>query len=158
MTADSKEDLSRYYMYRTAVAMAWCDGALSAEEQTLIHDQLLNHATFSDGQREQLEQDIKDGVSFDDVYQQVSEKRDRARLINFARALFHSDGTFCEAEKIVLEKLETYHQSLTDSSSALKQARSATQSYHSAEQDRSTNIGQSSSGIISNAFRFLREV
>lgn len=144
---------SKFAMWRAAVALAHADKNLSPEEEGLIHD-YLSHASLTEEQQKILETDIKNGITLDSILPEITETKDRAHLINFARVLFHIDGEFCDAEKEILEKLNQYHQSTLNLNEAFASARDEVDSFDEKEQLRMSREKKSQS-FFENAFEFL---
>ncbi|MDX1975102.1 MAG: hypothetical protein SFT92_05440 [Rickettsiales bacterium] len=118
---------SKYAMWRSAIALAYADSRLSNSEVNLIQDYMSNY-TFTDAQLLQLEKDLMQGVHLEDVFPMISEIRDRAHLINFARVLFHIDGDFSEVEQRIWQAIHDQHVLTIDLKKALLVAREACES------------------------------
>ena len=110
----SNASSSEIAMYRAAIALAWADHSLSEEEQSKLMVYMDNNKKLSDSQRENLKKDISEKVNIDDVWQEVTDVRDRAHVINIADAIFWSDGQLCHTEKEVLEKIRAAHMATLD--------------------------------------------
>ena len=113
---------SRFAMWRSAVALAWADGKVTNSEANLIHDYTERHA-FSDEQHTILDNDIKNGIKLDDVFDLITDKRDRAHLINFGRVLFHIDGDFAEVEQKIMAEISAKHAKIINLPKVLMESR-----------------------------------
>ncbi len=109
-------------MWRTAIALAHSDHTLSEEEVELIR-RYSRKFDFSEAERAQLEADFATAVEVDEVFPGITDKRDRAHLINFARVLFHIDGEFSEAEKKIHSLIREQHLATIDLDKVLEEAR-----------------------------------
>lgn len=119
---DVKVTDSRFAMWRAAVALAWVDDKVTNSEANLIHEHTERHA-FSDDQHTILDNDIKNGVKLDDVFDLITDKRDRAHLINFGRVLFHIDGDFAEIEQKIMAEISAKHAKLINLPKILQECR-----------------------------------
>lgn len=124
---------SNFAMWRSAIALAHGDHQLSNSEVNLIHEFSHNYG-FSDEQQKQLDNDLRGGVDLDTVFAQITEKRDRAHLINFARVLFHIDGEFSKAEEVLWETINQRHMLTIDLQKILRDTKDNCESYK--EQER----------------------
>ena len=89
---------SKYALWRCAISLAHCDGYLSNSEVNLIHEHSENF-DFTDEQLKQLEADFRNARPPEELFAQITDKLDRAHLLNFARVLFHIDGDFSAVEE-----------------------------------------------------------
>ncbi len=156
---------SRFAMWRCAVALAWIDGKLTNSEANLIHDHSERHA-FTDEQHTQLDNDIKNGIKLDEVFDLITNKRDRAHLINFGRVLFHIDDDFAEIEQKVMAEISKKHAELINLPKILKECRAiAASSFveYQVESQRKAKEGDDKMGylgrkLLSPALDYLDEV
>ena len=114
---------SWFHVWRGAVALAWGDHDLTADESALLQSFFADQ-NFSAQQRQQLEYDIKNGITLDAVLPHITNVRDRAHLINLARVIFFADGGFCEDEEVVLDAMKRHHTGTRDIEQALEDAKS----------------------------------
>lgn len=102
---------SQVAMFRGLVAMAWADHALSAEEQQRFETLVNNNVLLSASQKQQVVEEIHTPVHIDLVWPQITDKHDRAHLLNVASTIFVQDGEYCEDEKAIYEKIYASHMS-----------------------------------------------
>lgn len=119
---------SKFAMWRAAIALAYGDNFLSNSEINIIHE-WWERFDFSDAQRAQLEKDLRAGVKLDDVWDQITDKLDRAHLINFSLVLFNIDGEFSEVEKALWEEINDRHMVTIDMRGAIRDARASITNY-----------------------------
>ncbi len=119
---------SKFAMWRAAIALAYGDSMLSNSETNLIHEYWKNYA-FTDEQQRQLDLDLQKGIKLDDVWPQITDKLDRANLINFALVLFHIDGDYTAAEQALFEEMNNRHMGTIDLRQAMRDARSSVEQY-----------------------------
>jgi uncharacterized membrane protein YebE (DUF533 family) len=110
---------SRFAMWRAAVALAWVDGRMKHEEIELLNNSAQINA-FTDEQKKIFENDLKTPLKLNDVFSQITDPRDRAHLINFARRLFHTDLDFSKSEEMVLKDLTDRHLQMLKSEKHIK--------------------------------------
>ena len=96
---------SKFAMWRACVATVHLDGVVSVEEEKWLENQLIA-IPFSDDQLKILINDFKKPVDFDDIFDQITEKKDRAYVLHYLRVISHIDGVFDEAEKIKYAEIE----------------------------------------------------
>ncbi len=112
---------SKFAAWRGAVALAYIDHTLSEAEKQKLH-QYFSKQPFSDVQKSQLDKDIDQGVDLDTVFPKITDKRDRATLINISRVLAYADGVFCEKEQEAFEHMMSRHMPTVDIDAARKEA------------------------------------
>lgn len=100
---------SQMAMFRGAIALAWADGALDPQEIGQLETFIRNNIHLSDAQKRQLLADIQSHVRLEDVWGAITDKHDRAHLINIADLIFWKDGAFCHNEREVYEKIQADH-------------------------------------------------
>lgn len=99
---------SKLALWRSAISIAHADGKITNSERALIHDFLQSH-DFSPEQVAILDKDLAGGVRIEDVFSLITDHRDRAHLINFARVLVNVDGDFDDAERKIMEHITAAH-------------------------------------------------
>lgn len=99
---------SKLALWRSAIAIAYADGKITNSERALLHDYMQGHA-FSDEQVAIIDNDLANGVDINTVFDGITDKHDRAHLINFARVLVHIDGDFDDAEQKIMEYITAFH-------------------------------------------------
>lgn len=124
---------SKFAMWRMAIILSMSDHLLKNSEIDLIHEYWANF-DFSEAQKVQLDEDFRSPPEFDAIWPQITDKLDRAHLINFALVLFNVDGDFSAMEKLLWEKINQLHAQTIDLKKAMSEARAATQ--HFIEEDR----------------------
>jgi hypothetical protein len=146
---------SKLAMWRSAIALAHSDHHLSNSEVDLINEYWQNY-DFSDAHEKQLARDMQNGVKLEDVFPAITEKRDRAHLINFARVLFHIDGEFSELEEKIWQAIYDQHMLTVDLKAALLAARTVAEEFK--EQERLRIAKEKSKGRLQGAFYYLSNV
>ncbi|MFN9108528.1 MAG: hypothetical protein ACK5XN_00395 [Bacteroidota bacterium] len=146
---------SKFAMWRCAIALAHSDHRLSNSEMDLIHD-YWRQFDFTDEQQKQLDHDMRGGVQLETVFDAVTDKRDRAHLINFARVLFHVDDDFSALEQKIWQAIYDKHMLTIDLKAALKAAREATDSFKQQEKLRAAK--EQSKNPLQQAFSYLCRV
>ncbi len=116
---------SQIAMWRAAIALAWSDHQLDAGEKECLTQFFDRNVRLSTEQKALLKQDILTPCSFDDAWNQITEKQDRAQLIDILPTLFHADGNYSDAEKAKYEKILSDHLATLDVSTATEIARMA---------------------------------
>lgn len=119
---------SKFAMWRAAIALAYSDHRLSNSETDLIWRDS-EYFDFSDAQRAQLEKDMRDGIALDDVWDQITEKGDRAHLINFSLVLFHVDGEFSDVEQQLFDEINARHMLTIDYRGAVREAKASVERF-----------------------------
>lgn len=106
---------SRIAMFRSAIALAWADGSLGADEQELLLTYINGNIHLSEAQREELRGDVTLRHRVDDYLDAITDMNDRAHLINIADTLLKQDGVFSQDEKEVYDRIFNRHMSSIDS-------------------------------------------
>jgi hypothetical protein len=101
-------------MLRGAIALAWEDNVLHAEEKERLQQIIQRNIIVSEAQRVQLLEDIAVRAELGDVWGEVSDMHDRAHLLNLALALCHEDGDYSELERSAYQKLSILHHKTLD--------------------------------------------
>lgn len=110
----SEATKSHFAVFRAAIALAWADHELHKEEQDRILVFIEKNEELSDAQRERLKQDLQQPINMDDVWPEITDKLDRAHVINIADTIFWEDGELCHSEKEVYEKIKSKHMATLD--------------------------------------------
>ena len=105
---------SHFAMYRGALALLWADNKLSEDEHSKFMELLTQSIRLTPEQKAQLSNQAKEHTTLAEIWPQITDKLDRAHLINIAHMLFWRDGVFCHTEKEVLERLEKDHATTLD--------------------------------------------
>ncbi len=101
-------------MLRGAIALAWADHKLEENEKAQIMRFIERNIHLSDVQRRALEGDVQKPAALADIWPHISEKQDRAHLINIAPLIFQSDTIFCDAEQAVYDRMYADHMATID--------------------------------------------
>lgn len=99
---------SKFNMWRACVGALHFDQQISAEERLWAEEKLKNLA-FTPEQKSMLKRDLEMGNNFDECFAKITDKVDRAFLVNTLRVLGHLDRNFSAAEK---EKFKTVEESV----------------------------------------------
>ncbi|MDX2112829.1 MAG: hypothetical protein SFW63_03745 [Alphaproteobacteria bacterium] len=143
---------SKFAMWRGAIALAYSDHRLSNSEMDLIHE-YWQQFDFSDAQQAQLDKDLHQGIAIENIFGEITDKRDRAHLINFARVLFHIDGDFSEVEQKIWQAIYDKHMLTIDLKAALKAAREEAEAFR--DEERLRVAMASSANPLQRAFSYL---
>ncbi len=101
-------------MLRGAIALAWEDGRLHAEEQDRLRDIIRHNVVISEEQRLQLLDDIDEQTELGEIWDKITNMHDRAHLLNLALALCHEDGDYSEQERAAYERINSLHLATLD--------------------------------------------
>jgi|GEM_PF-3306176 len=96
---------SRLAKWRVLVSLAWIDGELVDSEKDWLRE-LYKLRVKNQADRDQLEYDIANGVSLNDVLPLVTEKKHLAEICHLANLLFAVDGEVCWEEKEILKQIK----------------------------------------------------
>lgn len=155
ITATVPATPSNFALWRCAIALAHIDHRLSNSETDLIYEYSKAYE-FSDEQRRQLEQDLQRGIDFNEAWPAITDKRDRAHLINFSRVLFHVDGHFSAEEEKIWQEMCDKHMLTIDYKAAIRDARAAEAQYDFSEKALRKAEGNQQSWAL-NAFEYLAQ-
>lgn len=95
---------SEFSMWRSVFAFAFVDQILSIEEQELLRS-YLSQANFSDRQINILREDLRDPPDLNQMYQRITETKDKKRFCVLARALAWCEGNIDHQEKEILKRV-----------------------------------------------------
>ncbi len=109
---------SQIEMWKTVVSLVHADGKVHEAEDQFLKERFAK-LPLTDEQRQELFQYIEYPEEPREVFQRISEPRDRAQLIYFARLLFYSDGDYSAQEKHILELLNSEVMSKVDMQAAM---------------------------------------
>lgn len=101
-------------MLRGAIALAWADGIMDAAEKDRLRELISKNTHLSFIQQDQLKSDIDTQQNLDDIWGHITDKQDRAHLINIAVNLFHEDGDYSELEKKAYHQINSLHHDTLD--------------------------------------------
>jgi len=109
---------SLFAVCRCAVALTYADGVLSDEERVVLKEYFIN-LNLSDNQIKILESDFNNpNPDFGSLYSKITEKKDRAFLINIARVMFYRDGDYSYQEQKMMDVMMKSHMKTVDIDSA----------------------------------------
>lgn len=96
---------SRFSMWRAVVALTHADKVVMPEEKEFIR-RFYNTVPFTNEQKHQLEAELRDPQDIAEIFPRITDARDRAELIYFARMMFWSDGDYARQEAEILQRLK----------------------------------------------------
>ncbi|TVQ82076.1 MAG: TerB family tellurite resistance protein [Micavibrio sp.] len=96
---------SRFYMWRTLVALVHADHKVMDEEREFFLGRF-NSIPFTEEQENILKEDLDTPQEISELYAKIDCKEDRATLVYFARLLFWCDGEFHAQEEEILKHLK----------------------------------------------------
>ncbi|MEZ5690433.1 MAG: hypothetical protein R3D71_02055 [Rickettsiales bacterium] len=113
-TEDAKATDSQMAVMEGAIALAWADGNMDSKEEEKLQNFIKNYIWFSDEQRGDLLNNLSNRVKIDDVWGKISDKQDRAHLLNIASIIFRQDGKLCKLEQETYDRIYQDHMSSID--------------------------------------------
>jgi tellurite resistance protein len=96
---------SKFYLWRSAVALTKVDGKVTKEELDWLNE-YMKAVPFSSEQKQTLQNDLNGKTDFNEFIKKISDKKDRATLLHFANVIFRRDGEFHEDEKDLYEEIK----------------------------------------------------
>lgn len=112
---------SRFYMWRTVVAMAHADGVVTPHELSFIND-YVRDINLSQEQLDIVGQDILNPQDISEMFSNITESQDKTDFFALARALSWCDGDYDAQEKCIIENLERANL-MADSHEAIEKSR-----------------------------------
>tara|TARA_B100000678_G_scaffold105833_1_gene88723 strand:- start:1691 stop:2179 length:489 start_codon:yes stop_codon:yes gene_type:complete len=106
---DAGRHASRVALYRGLIALAWADHELHEDERAALHDILDAHLGLTAENRAVLHTEVERSIQLEDVWPQITEARDRARLIDMANIIFQQDGEYSAEERAVIHRFTARH-------------------------------------------------
>ena len=100
---------SRFSMLRGAVALAWVDGQITSEEKARLLDFINGNENLSRDQRAVLHNDMVCKTELSEIWPLITDKLDRAGLIDLAQGLFLQDNEYSDKEKAAYQTIYTQH-------------------------------------------------
>lgn len=100
---------SKLYMWRTIIAIAHADGNVCEDERIYLEgviDRMKNSAGLNNEEYSTLRQDLNQAQDPMEMLTHVEEPRYRGQILYFAHLLAGKDGSVCDSEQAVLDKLE----------------------------------------------------
>ena len=145
---------SQFSMLRGAIALGWVDGYLAAPEKTRLLDFINGNEMLSNEQRGALKHDLETKITLKDIWPHITEKIDRARLIDLAKDLFLEDGAYAPQEKIVYQQIYEQHIASLDKSDIEAELHALSQHQHADDADETAHY-QGSDTIIGKVGKFI---
>ncbi len=99
---------SEFYMWRTLFAIAHADNIVT-EEEVAFMSEILNDVNFTDEQVDILKDDILNAKNTTEMFDGVTNTKDRVKFFEFARDLVWIDGDFASEEQSVMIDLYKQH-------------------------------------------------
>ncbi len=114
---------SQFNKWRTLVALAHVDGLVCDVEKGFIIDRLQNRRVDPE-QIKLIEQDFDQAHSPGELFEKITDPRDRATLLYLARIMFLSNNDkFCDYEKLYYDKFKAKHMSSIDMAQLIEQVK-----------------------------------
>ena len=95
---------SHFNMWRAMVALTHADHKVTSEEREFMQKKF-DGLNFTAEQKDQLNAELDDPQDVTPLFEKITDKRDRAEFVYFARLLFWSDGEFEIQEEEILAHL-----------------------------------------------------
>lgn len=90
---------SRLAMYEGIISLAWADHSLHENEKAGLHQLIDANPRFTDDQGNRLHNLVNDRCDLADVWERITDKYDRAYLLDTANYIFTKDGLYTESEQ-----------------------------------------------------------
>ncbi len=100
---------SKVALYRGLIALAWADHELHPDEKDTLHSIINSHRDLTDDDRAGLNAQVDTPVALTDVWPDITNVQDRARLIDMANIIFQQDGDYCEDEEMLITRFQQKH-------------------------------------------------
>lgn len=104
---------SQFHVWRTLCAIAHADNIFRDEELRFIAG-ALDSIALSDEQTTDLKDDVANAKNYNEMFEGVTNKRDRAEFFKLARGLVWADGEYAAEEKSAMLELQQAHIHRTD--------------------------------------------
>ena len=111
---------SRFAVYEGVIALAWADHNLSKEEKQVFHRLADGNIYMNAYQRQTLHEKIDYKATIEEIWPRITEKQDRAFLLNLADTIFHADDEYCESEQSLYDFLHEKHMGTLDTEAVLR--------------------------------------
>lgn len=108
-------------MYEGIISLAWADHVLTEDERAALQQMINDNPRFTPEQRELLKAEIDKPVQLKDVWPRITDKYDRAYLLDSANVIFMQDGKFCEDEKETYDTFLAKHLDSIESHETLRE-------------------------------------
>lgn len=96
---------SKFNMWRACIAVIYLDKVVTKEEHDWAIDRI-QKLPLTENQRNILQNDLKNGVTLDEVLPKITEKVDLGFLVNNFRILANIDHNFSDVERASFNALE----------------------------------------------------
>jgi len=96
---------SKLNMWSTVVSLSHADGILHMSEEDFLNKFFESLKDLSEDQKKTLESELKNPQDPKVLYTKISEPKDRAELLYYARMLMWADEDFCSQEEEIFNKL-----------------------------------------------------
>jgi len=100
---------SHVAMLKGAIALAWSDLSLSEKEVELVRHYIERNINLSAEQKTALLAEVKQPHKVAEIWPNITDKMDRAHLLNIAYMIFWQDGVFCHTEREAFDRMEKEH-------------------------------------------------
>lgn len=97
---------SKFNMWRACVAVVHLDLVVTPEERKWVEEKIRT-LPLSNDQRLILIRDLEIGNNFEDCFAKITDKVDKAFLLNTVRVISYLDHSFSQVEKDSFKKLES---------------------------------------------------
>ena len=100
---------SRLAMYEGIISLAWADHSLHENEKAGLHQLIDANPRFTDDQRNRLHNMVNERRDLADIWERITDKYDRAYLLDTANYIFTQDGVYTEREQEIYETFLADH-------------------------------------------------
>jgi hypothetical protein len=97
---------SKFNMWRACVAVVHLDQVVTPEERKWVEEKL-RILPLTNDQRLILIRDLEIGNNFQECFNKITDKVDKAFLLNTLRVIAHLDHSFSQVEKDAFKKIES---------------------------------------------------
>ena len=145
---------SQFSMLRGAIALGWVDGYLSPPEKDKLLDFINGNETLFSQQRDVLKHDLETKITLKDIWPHITDKVDRARLIDLGKDLFLEDGAYAPQEKIAFQQIYDQHIASIDASGITAELHALSQRQHADDGETDTHY-KGSETIVGKVGKFI---
>lgn len=153
---------SKYNMYKALIALVWADGHVTESESKYMRSYITNLDELNFDQREELLTALVEKPDIDAIWNDITDKRDRAFVLDMATSIFYADGEYSIAEKqLYADLLQKHLATLDEKTHALEIKRLQEQARISSLQDEEAyqqEIEKENDPGVSRVERFLYKV
>ena len=112
---------SRFHMFQGVIALAWADHVLTDEEKQGLHSIITNNAHMSEDQKAQLHGNVDIKINLSDIWPNITDKQDRANLLDLAHSIFLKDGKLCATEQELYDNYLAAHMDTLDEKAIMQE-------------------------------------